>query len=205
MGLKMATPWKHPDTGIFYVYERVPTDVLGVAKGRIVTVQFGEQSYQVKLGTHVRLSLRTKDGRTAKGRYREAAASLQDHYGLMRRETLTGPVSLTQRQIEAIAGEYYRSQTVQHQDSPGDPEGWDAALSVLGEAGETPAGVERLHGDEANRLLHTRGLSIDATSRALLLEAMHRAYMMFAAAQERRGLGDYRPDRQAERFPEFPA
>lgn len=205
MGLRMASPTKHPKSGSFYLRERVPIIVAERAKGRRLVVPVGGQPTEVAVNGWVKLSLRTKDVTTAKERYREAAAALQAHWQLIQQEVATGPVRLTERQIEALAGEYWRDQTRQHQDSPGDPDEWDAARSALEDMGQTAEGLERLHGEDADRVLHWRGLSVDAPSRKRLLEAMHRAYVMFAEGQERRGLGDYRPDPRAERFPEFPS
>ena len=204
MGLRMASPWKHPESGSFYLRERVPVAIAGQAKGRRVVVPVEGQPVEVAVNGWVKLSLRTKDATTAKERYREASAALQEHWRLIQQEVATGPVRLTQRQIEAMAGEYFRDQTARHQDNPGDPDQWDAARSALEEMGQTAVGLERLHGEDADRMLHGRGLSVDASSRGKLLEAMHRAYVMFAEGQERRGLGDFRPDPRADRFPEFP-
>lgn len=78
---------------------------------------------------------------TAKERYREAAAALQEHWRLIKQEVVMGAVRLTQRQIEAMAGEYYRDQTQQHQDIPGDLDEWDAAVSALKEMGQAVEGL----------------------------------------------------------------
>nr|WP_162623641.1 tyrosine-type recombinase/integrase [Paracoccus saliphilus] len=201
----MASPWKHPESGFFYLRERVPVAIAEQAKGRRVVVPVDGQPIAVAVNGLVKLSLRTKDVTTAKERYREAAAALQEHWRLIKQETTTGPVQLTQRQTEAFAGEYLRDQTRQHQDDPGDPDEWDAGLSALEDMGQTGEGLERLHGEDADRMLQRRGLAVDAPSRKRLLEAMHRAYVIFAEGQERRGLGDFRPDPRAERFPEFPS
>lgn len=205
MGLRMASPTKHPRSGSFYLRERVPATVAERAKGRRLIVPVGGQPTEVAVNGWVKLSLRTKDVTTAKERYREAAAALQEHWQLMRQEAATVPVRLTQRQTEAMAGEYFRDQTARYQDSPGDPDEWDAARTALEDRGQTVEGLERLHGEDADRMLHARGLSVDAPSRKRLLEAMHRAYVMFAEGQERRGRRDYRPDPRADMFPEFPS
>ncbi|WP_299912002.1 tyrosine-type recombinase/integrase [uncultured Paracoccus sp.] len=203
MGLRMPTPWKHPDSGTYYLRERIPAGVVATAKGRTVSVSVDGLNFTVKLGGWVKLSLRTKDATTAKERYREAVAALEEHWRLIRQEVATGPVRLTQRQTEALAGEYLRNLTRQFQDDPGDPDDWDAALTVLEDLTESAQKQERMHGEDADLLLQQRGLSVDVHSRLQLLEAMHRAYVLFAKAQERRGLGDYSPDPRAERFPTF--
>jgi integrase len=188
---------------MFYVYERVPAAIIEAAKGRTVTVSFDLIQIQVKLGLSARFSLRTTDMKAAKERFRQATACLQEHYGLIRQELATGPVRLTHKQIEALAGEFHREETDQHQDDPGDPDGWDAALSILHDAVDDQRELETLHGKAADLLLHRRGLAIDETSRLHLLEAMHRAYIQFAEAQERRGRGDYSPSTKANQFPEY--
>ena len=79
MGLRMPTLWKHPDSGTYYLFERVPTRLRDAAQGKSVLLLVDGQACRVKLGQHVKLSLRTKDIATAKERYRDASAALQEH------------------------------------------------------------------------------------------------------------------------------
>ncbi|MBV0892313.1 site-specific integrase [Paracoccus sp. Z118] len=203
MGLRMATPWKHPDTGVFYLRERVPAALVTKAKGRVVTLSFNGLTATVKLGAWAKASLRTKDIATAKERFREATAALQEHLRLIQQAAEDGPVRLTQRQTEALAGEYYRDLCSDTHENPGDPDDWENQLSALHDLGETAEGREGLHGRSADHILQSRGLNIDVVSRTALLTAMHEALVQHGKYQQRRGGGDYRPDLRADRFPTF--
>ena len=96
---------------------------------------------------------------------------------------------------------YYRDLTSQHGNEPGSPKEWDAGLTAVQEP--DPAGLERMHGEDADRLLMGRGLAVDEDSRARLLQSMHRAFVQFGEQQVRRGSGDWSPDAKADRFPAF--
>lgn len=77
----------------------------------------------------------------------------------------------------------------------------DAGLAAVQEP--DPAGLDRMHGEDADRLLMGRGLVVDEESRAKLLQSMHRAFVQFGEQQVRRGSGDWSPDARADRFPAF--
>lgn len=201
MGLRMSTPWKHPESGTYYLFDRIPKRLLAAAKGKSVLLLVDGQACRVKLGQHVKLSLRTKDIATAKERYRDASAALQEHLRVIQQTAEDGPVRLTHRQTEAMAGDYYRDLTSQHGNEPGSPEEWDAGLTAIQEP--DPAGLERMHGEDADRLLMGRGLAVDDDSRERLLQSMHRAFVQFGEQQVRRGSGDWSPDAKADRFPAF--
>ncbi len=63
----MATPWKHPN-GTFYVRERVPSDLVSIAKDREVRIQVDGEMKKVRLGQTIKLSLETKEPSIAKER-----------------------------------------------------------------------------------------------------------------------------------------
>jgi hypothetical protein len=75
MGLRMASPWKHP-TGVYYFRQRVPADVVD---------QVGHPIEKV--------SLRTKNEREAIGKFRIIAAEHQARWDEMRK----GEQSFTHR------------------------------------------------------------------------------------------------------------
>ncbi len=105
MGLRMASPWKHPATGSYYLRERIPQDLAGKLKGRKVAVPVGGQDRQVTLNETVKVSLGTKEPKVARELYREAAAAVQEMWTRFRQEGATGPVRLTHRQVLELAGE----------------------------------------------------------------------------------------------------
>ena len=77
MALSMARPWQHPETGTFYLRQRVPQDVLTRAKGQRLTLAIGEQAAAITIGKIVQVSLRTKDRQdSARGGGRRAQALL---------------------------------------------------------------------------------------------------------------------------------
>ncbi|THD84794.1 hypothetical protein E7811_03445 [Aliigemmobacter aestuarii] len=100
MGLKMATPWKHPNSGIYYLLERVPSKLVDNAKCRTVIVPLDGKPHPIKRGHWAKLSVRTKDATEAKGRYKEAAAALLEHWRLIEHAGIAGrPI----RRISRIA------------------------------------------------------------------------------------------------------
>ncbi|MEL6059411.1 DUF6538 domain-containing protein [Methylobacterium sp. DCY52] len=105
MALSMARPWQHPETGTFYLRQRVPQDVLTRAKGQRLTLAIGEQAAAITIGKIVQASLRTKDRAVAKIRHAEADAALKRFWSAVR----NGPVSLTQKEIVMLAGLAYRA------------------------------------------------------------------------------------------------
>jgi len=99
----------------------------------------------------------------------------------------------------------------------GEPEVWAKAAAFLGKLTERdaeyrpdqdPEGKKRpleiVFGRIIDRLLSREGIvRITAESRELLLNAFHSAMLDAMASRERNAAGDYRPDPNAERFPEF--
>lgn len=203
MGLRMATPWQHPDSGTYYLNQRVPTDLVAKAKGRTVVITISGQAFSVKLGHTAKLSLRTKEPKLAKERFREAAAAVEELWRVMRQESQDGPVNLTTKQIEALAGEYYRDLCQRFDDEPGDPAAWAMAMELAEDQRTDADALERTFGPQLDWLLQVRALAIDEDSRAKLLIAMNKATAQAARYQARRAGGDYRPDEDADRFPSF--
>lgn len=101
MGLRMATPWKHPNSGIYWMRRRVPADL-------VETVGRREE----------KLSLRTRDPSEAKAAYVKATAELEARWARLRQ----GTKRISHKQAIAIAGEFYRELVSAHEDDPGDAE-----------------------------------------------------------------------------------
>src|SRR5690554_2852477 len=101
MVLPMPSPYKHPATGVYWIKQRVPARLLARAKGHLVTVTVDEVPSEVKLGEYIKVSLRTKNAAEAKKRAVEAEAEFSRIWLSFE----NGPVSLTLRQITALAGE----------------------------------------------------------------------------------------------------
>jgi integrase len=203
MGLRMASPWKHPQTGTYYLRERVPLDLVDGVRGRRVTVPVNGQPRQVMLGEFVKVSLGTKEPKIAKDLYRDSAAAVAEMWQRFRQEAATGPVRLTGKQVEGLAGQYYRELLAAYEENPGSADGWDAATGGL--ESTTSKDRERVHGETADQLLQTAGLVIDMDSRKRLLGSMNRAAIEAGELLYRRAKGDYSPDPNASRFPDLPS
>jgi hypothetical protein len=99
MGLRMATPWKHPNSGIYWLRRRVPSDLVDVVGRR-----------------EEKLSLRTRDPAEAKSAYVKAAAELEARWSSLRQ----GTKRVSHKEATAIAGEFYRQLVSSHEEDPGD-------------------------------------------------------------------------------------
>jgi hypothetical protein len=90
MPLAMSRPWKHPQTGIYWLRKGVP-EALREAVGK----------------REEKISLRTRDPVEAKQRHAEALAEIEKRWANLR----AGPTSLTERECEAngLTAEHPRS------------------------------------------------------------------------------------------------
>jgi len=177
----MAQPFKHPKTGGYY-YRRVVPAHLREALGR----------------TEFRISLKTKDLREAKRRYPEKAAEVDAALA----RAGGGPVNLTNREVYALAGVWYRRMVDKHEAEPGDPLGWDFWADELRDAyhEDRVAAVIRPQVDE---LLKREGLIVDEPSRKRLDEAVLVNAIELAEKLIDRAQGDYSPDPHLETIPEW--
>lgn len=82
----MATPWKHPKTGVYYIRRSVPGDL------------------RDKLGHEYKRTLETKDPKEAKRRFIEASAVFERLLAAHREK-----LSLSQREAKNLAGEWLAS------------------------------------------------------------------------------------------------
>ncbi|WP_281292741.1 DUF6538 domain-containing protein [Methylobacterium oryzihabitans] len=193
--------------------------------GRTLVLPLGCETVRVRFTAtmrSVRFSLRTRDPAEAKARQGQAAAALERFWVSLRTDA---PAALSHQQATALAGELYRAWSdggagrtiaVQHM-----PDGrWERARSMPAEEeaafasargkleaaieADDTAGLEPTLGPLVDRLLLARGVSsVDADSRAVLLDAFARALRDAFAARERNAGGDYSPDPNANRFPEW--
>jgi hypothetical protein len=105
MVLSMPSPYKHPDTGVYWLRQRVPARLVSVARGKMVTVTVDGVPSTVKLGAEIKVSLRTKDPAEARARANEAEAEFNRVWQSLEQ----GPVRLTMKQITGLAGEMYHT------------------------------------------------------------------------------------------------
>lgn len=216
MSLSMPSPVKHPKTGTYYLRQRVPVDLKEKAKGKIVALPVYGGLKSVTIGEGVKVSLATKDPTEAKTRYREADIALAKFWGVLR----NGPIRLTQKEIQALAGIAYKAWTDAHDDEPGSPELWQRIVEgnsaamrgnfgmsqfIIGAPeGRTYAALNSRFGEAVDGMLRAKGLVIDTDSRDRLLAATAKAMNEMAQVNKRKAQGDYTPDTEIrQRYPEY--
>lgn len=226
MGLRLVTPMRRKDSANPQFVRRIPGELRGRLVGMRLEFPLGDSFHPVTITPQmqaVRFSLRTNDESEAVERQAEALAYWER---LCRNLKATAPITLTPRQCEALAGELYRSwasdldasrRVVLQNEADGsvtvvrgvDSIGQEAeAAAYLAEAdklgqmdGER---YERHLGPLVDRLLLRRGIAAATPdSRELLLASFARALGEGMQARARKAQGDYRPDANAERFPEW--
>ena len=112
MVLAMTRPYPHSKTGVYWLRKVVPPP-LRACLGK----------------TELKESLRTKDPREAKAK----APAVLARFDALLAAARAGGNNLSQRDIEALCGEWYRAECAEYGDDPGSPEGWDESLSLLGD------------------------------------------------------------------------
>ena len=214
----MPSPWKNPATGILYLRQKVPVDLRETAKGRTLILPVSGKMRTVRVGDAVKVSLGTKDIATAKERFREADAALQEEWAKLRQSIAMGPVKLTQKQVMALAGKAYRAFTTAFDDEPGPAGRWVHVIreSLIAEQGGHLASlkiggateIDRLRaldekvGGIVDSILQREGLSLVPDSRDRLIRATYGALEQAAILNLQKADGDYSPDPRASRFPE---
>lgn len=206
--------------------QRIPTDVRENAIGNPLAIPLGDGFVFVtpsESAQAVRFSLRTADPTEIKTRQAVAAAYLETVWAALRNET---PAHLTHKQATALAGELYRvwadsesrARSVAMVHTPGvgwapdtesQDEGeayWAAVVAMWERVGQEdePKRLEKPLGPLVDRLLLTKGIRrVDSDSRARLLTAFWKALKDAFKSRQRNAGGDYSPDPQAVRFPEW--
>jgi hypothetical protein len=177
----MPSPQKSK-SGVYYFRQRVPADLRRkVGKAELL------------------YSLRTKDPAEAKALFAQEAAKVAKRWKALR----ATPLPLPHIQLVALAGELYRRQMALLRVEPGEPELWVEVLNLLNRLDGDSEALERWYGSTADELLQDHGLATDAASRTRLIQEAHRAYRQAAEQLLRQARGDYRPDPNADRFPEI--
>ncbi len=103
MSPKMAHPFKHPKTGIFWLRKRVPKDLVGLV-GR----------------AEVTRSLATRDPAEAKRRHVQVLSELEAQWANLRR----GPRSLSEREAHELAQVVHDRWLEMHRDNPSQQNFW---------------------------------------------------------------------------------
>lgn len=223
MGLIMPTPTKIGDT--YYLREHVPLDIADKVKGTQVPISVGGSVRWAKASGQVKVSLRTKDTKEAKALFSEAHASLQDHWDKLRNGG-PEPVSLSHKQVTALAGEFAKVFIDGFDTEPGSPQRWDtvqAADKYAKRGGADAAAVELgVNSDEqkeewkaealeerfgalADNRLATHGLIVDVASRRRLIMAIAKASEDIVRVNGAKAKGDYTDLGVEAKYPAFEA
>jgi hypothetical protein len=144
MGLRMIEPWTNPRSDMYWFRRRVPVNLVAFMGRR-----------------ELKFSLNTRDWDEAVLRCNEENLKLER----MWHEHLHGRTSteLTQIQVAALAGEFYRETIAAHRDNPGRRVDWQLSLERHEKKKKSPIGLLSLgthyrfaFGGEANAFLQKR-------------------------------------------------
>jgi integrase len=176
----MPQPWQHPKSGVYYFRKVVPAP-LRAALGR----------------TEFRISLGTKSLRDAKLKYPEVASGVDAKL----RQAAGGPASLTQLQITALAGKWYRKELEFWEQNPDTADNYALALGVLDDVKDYAKTRRGFVAREVEALLAQEGLMIDQQGRDALSDRVFDLMWTLNLKLRERAQGDYSRDPQLEKFP----
>jgi integrase len=180
----------------FYLRQRRPADLAGVAMPEKLVLPVGNAFRQIKAGAFVKVSLDTKDPGEAKNRYREADMALRRFWDAAR----NGPQPLSQKQIQALAGLVYVELVDQMDAEPGEAGIWEKVIQLNNRKAEQGQ-LQEWYAPAVDELLGKQGIIATASDCARLIEATHRAFQLAAETNLRKAEGDYSPDETRKRFP----
>lgn len=200
MSLRMASPTKHPASGTYRVRVAIPAHL------RDTTARlYGRRAELIE-------NLRTKDAKRARALADAATGRLRAQLEAAERALQGQAPELTERDIQALAGVFYRREVERFGDDPGRPQDWDMTMDFLGDQaqphptdpdpdGERHVTLERADLEPARELLAERGLPADPATVERLGHAIYHARWDVARTMLKRAKGNWRPDKTAERFP----
>jgi len=161
----------------------------------------------------------------AKAEFAAWLAEVEGRIATLRASKGGNGVDLTQRQADALAGDWYRWFTSQHLDNPGGPkrwsglrkELWDMAYHIAGDivddVEETPVYVVDFEhpevlrifdaGTRASQFLTDRGVSLTEAARTSFLFAVAREFLAATKTLERRASGDWSEDKHLDQLAAF--
>jgi integrase len=166
----------------------------------------------------------------AKARHAEWLSEIENRITTIRARLRGERQSLSQKQAQGLAGEWYRAFTSRHEDNPGSPQSWMDNFWTLVDRLEDFAPTEHLRAHEkdldallrnpevrdgirpamakearVDQFLTDKGLSLTDDAYKLLLDSILSEYAAGVLLLERRARGDFSPDERAEQFPKFEA
>lgn len=189
MAFKMQAPWKNPRSEKLWFRRRVPANLIAFMGGK----------------REIKFSLGTSDPELAKVLFQEKNAELERAW----HEHLHGRqyVEASQRQISAIAGEFYREMLATHGDNPGHALYWQQMVDRDKKriANRFPYESRKwfmrgAFAREARAFLERRGVHLAEKSFDLFIEEFVHAKHLAAEQLSRQASKDWKPDPRADNF-----
>ncbi|WP_141105663.1 hypothetical protein [Rhizobium sp. R635] len=211
-----------------YFVKRIPAADLRhrlVGRSLIIPLANGKVDFKITPSTQsIRFSLRTANPAEVKVRQAEALAYVEQYLEALRNGR---PIQLTHRQITALAGEFYKSWSpgpdvtgsltltpstgeffTREDDEFDEAEMLSAALQRVGEraAGQDDEYFLKAHGPDIDRMFTAFGVpEITPGSRATLAVAFGKMLLEGLETNARISGGDYSPDPNLNKFPQWEA
>lgn len=202
--------------GTYYLVVQTPFDVLSKAKGLTIGLPVDGAFYYRKVGSVVKVSLRTKEPAEAKRRFVQAHAVVEAFWENLRK----GPYKLSHKQCVALAGELYNDFIRVSDDDPGPPDMWEQVRRFDHEAlipkltpiqtlmiptpkPSADKGIEERFGGFADVMLRRYGLVVDEKSRWNLVLQVAAALNKATKIILQKAKGDYSDTGETTRFPQF--
>lgn len=224
MVLRMARSMKRNGSANNQFVRRVPADLKERIAGRVLHLRLPSGHpdqpdivVRAKAGEHISFSLQTADVSLTKLRHASAASQVEALFKAER----AGPVELSFRQAQALAGLAYRQLVASNEDDPGHPRDWERFRILLGDVADyldpdsdgiirprfDPKAAERALRSlfDADAFLNSEGVILNSPSRAAFVQALVAALLKAADLLSMRASGDYSPDPHVTRYPEWTA
>jgi integrase len=183
----------------------------GAFRDRIRLPEDVRREYQALYGSAWEEKFRSAAGTPldkARAEHAAWAAKVKGRIAALRDSKGDNGVDLTQRQADALAGDWYRWYVEQHQDNPGSPDGYDIVRYDLWrmavEAGDPETDEADFDDPEvlseaatlarASQFLTDHGIALSQAGRTRFLASLVREFLAATALLERRARGDWGPD-----------
>ena len=182
----MSSPYRHPKTGVYWFRKWVPLALRS---------RLGKGLHQQSLGT--------KDVEVARIKFAVVAAEVARRWDALSAE----PGRLTRVQRWALAGEFYRHLLAKHRDDPGSPYRWEFEAR-MDEVKSKPAALRPttavvLARSALPAFLAEHGIPVADADLLDLAKDCVEAGAAAKRALARHARGDFRPDPDADRWPEY--
>lgn len=233
MLFRLVRPMRRKGSSKHQFNTRIPSDVRPQLVGKRLSIPFDDEVATLNVSertTHLRFSLKSADPSIVKRRQAEVLEFVERYWQSLRQDA---PLELTHPQAVAVSGDLYRAWSADleapHKASrsisldltpggewvrgPARPDDlaayFKSAATLLEDPDEAPDRQARLDkelGKLVERLLVERGIgNITDGSHAMIVREFRRALLQAFKVQQRKWEGDYRPDPDANRFPDWQA